>query len=416
MDIVVAGPNGRLAIECDGDRWHGEDVWHRDRARQEVLERAGWTFERIRGSSFYRDPETAMQPVWQHLSDLGIPTGDEWMVTAPRGVTREVRGTPGEPPVARAHPSPEPAQPVTRDAQSDAAPHVSAPGTDLDESVPPLDEAPDMGDATPEAAATAELTQPEVPAEPEAPAWSPPAWYLAGMTPAAEPEAQPTNSQAEPVPSAAAEFRPPSWYRPATDDAPATEAAAPTAVSAESGIGAAVPPMEQPHAGALTSAPYRMWTPRPVPPVDSRSRVEVMAALAEIIEAEGPMHAQRVYQLYVKASGGARVGREAQRTFVALTASGVRTGKWLRVKDRISELPEATLYMPGHPAVLVRTRGPRELQEIPRSEIRSLVDQLELPLGDPEVKRALLRQLGFVRLTERTSQYLDECLRYSWTT
>ena len=34
LDIVVAGPNGRLAIECDGDRWHGEDVWHRDRARQ----------------------------------------------------------------------------------------------------------------------------------------------------------------------------------------------------------------------------------------------------------------------------------------------------------------------------------------------------------------------------------------------
>ena len=171
-------------------------------------------------------------------------------------------------------------------------------------------------------------------------------------------------------------------------------------------------------ADALTMAPYRAWSPRPVPPVDSGSRAEVMAAMAEIIEAEGPMHAQRVYQLYVKASGGSRVGREAQRqrTFVALTAGGAHTGRWLRIKDRITEPSEATLYMPGDPAVLVRTRGPRELQEIPRSEIRSLVDQLELPLGDPEVKRALLHQLGFVRLTARTSQYLDECLRYSWTT
>jgi len=43
LDIVVAGPNGRLAIECYGDRWHGEDVWHRDRPRQQVLERPGWT-------------------------------------------------------------------------------------------------------------------------------------------------------------------------------------------------------------------------------------------------------------------------------------------------------------------------------------------------------------------------------------
>lgn len=51
LDIVVSGPERRLAIECDGDRWHGPDVWHQDRARQEVLERAGWTFERVRGSA-----------------------------------------------------------------------------------------------------------------------------------------------------------------------------------------------------------------------------------------------------------------------------------------------------------------------------------------------------------------------------
>ncbi len=78
IDIVVNGPDGRLAVECDGDSWHGEENWHKDRARQEVLERAGWKFERIRGSAFYRDPDAAMQPVWDHLDRLGIPTGDEW--------------------------------------------------------------------------------------------------------------------------------------------------------------------------------------------------------------------------------------------------------------------------------------------------------------------------------------------------
>ena len=57
IDIVVEGPHARLAAECDGDRWHGPDVWHKDRARQQVLERANWTFERIRGSAFYRGPE-----------------------------------------------------------------------------------------------------------------------------------------------------------------------------------------------------------------------------------------------------------------------------------------------------------------------------------------------------------------------
>jgi very-short-patch-repair endonuclease len=76
IDIVVAGPHSRLAVECDGDRWQGPDAWYRDRDRQQVLERAGWTFERIRGSEFYRDPDTALLPLWRRLTELGIPAGD----------------------------------------------------------------------------------------------------------------------------------------------------------------------------------------------------------------------------------------------------------------------------------------------------------------------------------------------------
>lgn len=76
LDIVVSGPDARLAIECDGDRWHSEAEWDRDRARQQVLERAGWTFERIRGSAFYRDPDLAMEPVWERLDGLGIRVGE----------------------------------------------------------------------------------------------------------------------------------------------------------------------------------------------------------------------------------------------------------------------------------------------------------------------------------------------------
>ena len=52
----------------------------------------------------------------------------------------------------------------------------------------------------------------------------------------------------------------------------------------------------------------------------------------------------------------------------------------------------------------------------PRSEIRTLIDQLGLVTTDPGVKRAVLRHLGLVRLTDRTSDYLDQCLGYAWTT
>jgi very-short-patch-repair endonuclease len=90
IDIVVEGPHTRLAVECDGDRWHGPDVWHKDRARQQVLERAGWTFERIRGSAFYRDPDTALCPLWDRMAALGIPTGDWWSDQAPHPTVRQV--------------------------------------------------------------------------------------------------------------------------------------------------------------------------------------------------------------------------------------------------------------------------------------------------------------------------------------
>jgi very-short-patch-repair endonuclease len=92
IDIVVEGPDGRLAVECDGDRWHGPERWEQDRARQEVLERAGWTFERIRGSAFYRTPDAALEPLWRRLEELNIPTGDVPPQPAARSTVIEVAG------------------------------------------------------------------------------------------------------------------------------------------------------------------------------------------------------------------------------------------------------------------------------------------------------------------------------------
>ena len=77
IDLVVEGAAARLAVECDGERWHGPDRWHADHARQQVLERAGWAFERIRGSAFYRDETAALEPLWARLTELGITPGED---------------------------------------------------------------------------------------------------------------------------------------------------------------------------------------------------------------------------------------------------------------------------------------------------------------------------------------------------
>jgi superfamily I DNA and/or RNA helicase/very-short-patch-repair endonuclease len=73
IDMVVEGAGKRLAIECDGDRWHPQEKLEEDMARQAILERLGWRFVRIRGSQFFREPDNAMKPVFARLQDLDIP-------------------------------------------------------------------------------------------------------------------------------------------------------------------------------------------------------------------------------------------------------------------------------------------------------------------------------------------------------
>jgi superfamily I DNA and/or RNA helicase len=72
IDLVVEGMRTRLAVECDGDRWHGLEKWTEDMERQRVLERVGWTFWRVRGSAFYANPSKAMESLWLKLDEMGI--------------------------------------------------------------------------------------------------------------------------------------------------------------------------------------------------------------------------------------------------------------------------------------------------------------------------------------------------------
>ncbi|GAA1637007.1 AAA domain-containing protein [Actinoplanes couchii] len=76
IDLVVVGPNGRLAIECDGDAWHGPDRYEADMARQRELERCGWEFFRIPESAFVVDEATVLSELWAALERRGIRPSD----------------------------------------------------------------------------------------------------------------------------------------------------------------------------------------------------------------------------------------------------------------------------------------------------------------------------------------------------
>ena len=90
IDMVVEGDNdARLAVECDGDKYHGADKWADDMQRQGDLERAGWSFWRCFASTFLRRRDDVVADLLKSLSERGIePIGIE---DGPRSVHTELR-------------------------------------------------------------------------------------------------------------------------------------------------------------------------------------------------------------------------------------------------------------------------------------------------------------------------------------
>jgi very-short-patch-repair endonuclease len=72
IDLVIEGNGSRLAVECDGDAFHGIDNFEQDMERQKILERCGWPFFRIRESEFYANKTSVMERLFTVLESRGI--------------------------------------------------------------------------------------------------------------------------------------------------------------------------------------------------------------------------------------------------------------------------------------------------------------------------------------------------------
>lgn len=82
IDMVAVYKNRKIAIECDGERYHsGEDKILEDMQRQTILERLGWKFIRIRGSEYFADPENTINRVADLLFTYGIKYEDKFTAT-----------------------------------------------------------------------------------------------------------------------------------------------------------------------------------------------------------------------------------------------------------------------------------------------------------------------------------------------
>jgi very-short-patch-repair endonuclease/uncharacterized protein YukE len=92
IDLVVEGLDAQLAVECDGDFWHGPERYEADRIRERVLRDAGWVFVRIRESEFYADRSGSVQQIIAACDELGIRPVDyvdqaDWQQPVPEAST-----------------------------------------------------------------------------------------------------------------------------------------------------------------------------------------------------------------------------------------------------------------------------------------------------------------------------------------
>jgi hypothetical protein len=127
-------------------------------------------------------------------------------------------------------------------------------------------------------------------------------------------------------------------------------------------------------------------------------------ALLAIVECEGPVIGQRLQSAYVKAAGGQRVTRVSASAINKVISGAVRRGLLLQDNPlRDAGIQPCTYRLPSQPRLVLRTLGPRSLDEIPPAELAMViaVHAERLGWGNHEaVFRATLETYGRKSLTE----------------
>ena len=76
VPVAAVSGSSRVIVACDGEHWVDSiKEAASQRYSQAVLERLGWHFLRVRGSSWYLNPEAALEKLKAQLAELGIVPG-----------------------------------------------------------------------------------------------------------------------------------------------------------------------------------------------------------------------------------------------------------------------------------------------------------------------------------------------------
>jgi hypothetical protein len=160
-------------------------------------------------------------------------------------------------------------------------------------------------------------------------------------------------------------------------------------------------------------AQHRAWVSHPVPDAHAAYQWSIIEGIVDIVTGEGPVVTDRVYELYIRASGGRRVTRPVRDILDKAIDAAIKRGLLVQIREKVAGRTVRTVHLPGTPPVVLRRRGERELEHIPPTEVAAVARHIvteDPQISDTELMRALLSVFERVRMTSNATVFLESCI------
>ena len=159
--------------------------------------------------------------------------------------------------------------------------------------------------------------------------------------------------------------------------------------------------------------PYEHWERRGTIDVDEAFDPRQLGEeRLEILSVECPMSGHRLYSVHRKSMlPKGKLGKNVKSKYNKAANRLLSRRAIVRVDDGSQGFIKATIHLPDQEAVRVRELGARKLDEVPRTEIQELLNELfPQRILPPGWRREVLDVLGLNRETGARAKFLDSCV------
>jgi hypothetical protein len=159
---------------------------------------------------------------------------------------------------------------------------------------------------------------------------------------------------------------------------------------------------------------YVEWTPTRLVDPRAANTEQIVHGMAQIVAAEGPVLAARVFRIFSRAGGLSRIYDETRRSFLRALQTALDTGVLVAEREASEDPATWILRLPSQERVRVRTLGSRTLHEVPAAELAEVMLEIRVAhelISREELFRRVLGEYGLTRLTAATDNRLEYVLK-----